>query len=189
MTTASSDKQTLVVEGEILIAMLASDILTEGGYRVVEAYNADEALEILNHRHDVRVMFTDVNMPGTLDGYALARIADMRWPGVGIIVTTAKDMPGRGDLPQNASFLSKPYSPAGLLAAVRAAIDPTAQPIVVHRIAMPDQKSVLPAHDARVDLRPSDTASPLPVLPAGPVGPRHGTGSTAGLAQPLRDAD
>jgi CheY-like chemotaxis protein len=170
VTTASSDKQTLVlvVEDEILIAMLASDILTEGGYRVVEAYNADEALEILNHRHDVRVMFTDVNMPGSLDGYALARIVDMRWPGVGIIVTTAKDMPGRGDLPQNASFLSKPYSPAGLLAAVTAAIDPTAQPIVVHRIAMPDQKSVLPAHDAPVDLRPSDTASPLPVLPAGP---------------------
>jgi CheY-like chemotaxis protein len=176
----------LVTEDETLIAMLASDILTDAGYEVVEVYNADEALAVLNERHDVGVLFTDVNMPGSFDGYALARIVDMRWPGIGIVVTTARDAPGRGELPRKAGFLAKPYSPAGLLATVQAASDPAAQPIRVHRVA-PIEVAHWPATPSEPE---APELSPLHVLPTGPrPTPDFGIGPVGGLAQPLSDAD
>src|SRR4051794_27698124 len=97
----------LIVEDEPLVRMFASDLLTEeGGYRVIEAVNADEALILLETRHDVRLVFTDVDMPGQLNGFALARIVDMRFPGVKVIVTSARSRPGIGDLPKGVPFLS-----------------------------------------------------------------------------------
>jgi CheY-like chemotaxis protein len=79
----------LLVEDEGLVRMLAADILAdEGGYKVIEAVNADEALTFLDVRPDIRVLVADVDVPGNLNGYALARIVDMRWPGVWIIVSS-----------------------------------------------------------------------------------------------------
>src|SRR4051794_37706009 len=109
----------LLVEDETLVRMIASDVLTEdAGCRVIEAGNADEALTLLEVRHDVRLVFTDVDMPGWLNGYALARIVDMRWPGIGVIVASGLNGPGIGDLPKKARFLPKPYSPSTLLGLV-----------------------------------------------------------------------
>jgi CheY-like chemotaxis protein len=108
------------------------DILTEdAGYRVIEAVNADEALILLESRHDVRLVFTDVNMPGSLNGFALARIVDMRFPGIKVIVTSGLARPGVGDLPKGKRFLPKPHAPSALITMVQEMLDETAKPIMV----------------------------------------------------------
>jgi CheY-like chemotaxis protein len=163
----------LLAEDETLVRMIASDILTEdAGFRVLEAGNADEALTLLEVRHDVRLLFTDVDMPGSLNGYALARIADMRWPGIAIIVTSGLTGPGIGDLPKKARFLPKPYSPSTLLNMVRDILGGSAKPIT------------LPQDD------PADEHGAA-VLPAGiKVDQLHtGLGTVGGLAQPLPEPE
>jgi DNA-binding NtrC family response regulator len=113
MTSNNRPTIILLVEDEALVRMLAWDILTEeAGYRVIEAANADEALALLEIRHDVRLVFTDVDMPGSLNGFGLARIVDMRWPGIKVIVTSGKAWPDPGDLPKEMRFLAKPYAPS-----------------------------------------------------------------------------
>jgi CheY-like chemotaxis protein len=108
-TTETRPPVILVVKDETLRRMLAWDILTEdGGYRVIEAVNADEALIMLESRHDVRLVFTDVNMPGSLNGFALARIVDMRFPEVKVIVTSGLAQPGVGDLPKGRGSCPSP---------------------------------------------------------------------------------
>jgi CheY-like chemotaxis protein len=122
----------LVVEDETLLRMLAGDILTEdAGYRVIEAVNADEALILLESRHDVRLVFTDVNMPGALNGFALARIVDMRFPGIKVIVTSGLARPGIGDLPKGKRFLPKPYAPSALITMVQEMLGETAKPVMI----------------------------------------------------------
>ena len=110
----------LVVDDEPLVRMLAHDTLTTGGFDVIEAVSADEALVLINARPDVGLLFTDVNMPGELNGYGLAQLASKKLPALPIIVTSGgPDTPGDGDLPQGAKFLDKPYSPSVLLTLVQ----------------------------------------------------------------------
>lgn len=164
----------LVVEDEALVRMLASDILTEeGGYRVIEAVNADEALILLESRHDVRLVFTDVDMPGQLNGFALARIVDMRFPGIKVIVTSGRTQPGRGDLPKGMPFLSKPYAPSALIRMVKEALGEEGKSIVV---AQPESPAAEPG---------------LSVLPAALKidQPHTGIGLAGGLAQPLPEPE
>ncbi len=131
-TTENKPPIILVVEDEALLRMLAGDILTEdAGYRVIEAVNADEALILLESRHDVRLVFTDVNMPGALNGFALARIVDMRFPGIKVIVTSGLARPGIGDLPKGKRFLPKPYAPSALITMVQEMLGETAKPVMV----------------------------------------------------------
>jgi CheY-like chemotaxis protein len=109
----------LVVEGDPLVRMLAWDILTEdAGCRVIEAVNADEALILLESRHDIRLVFADVNMPRSLNGFALARIVNMRFPGIKVIVTSGQARCGR-PLPKGKRFLPKPYASSALIAMCR----------------------------------------------------------------------
>jgi CheY-like chemotaxis protein len=164
----------LVVEDEALVRMIASDILTEkGGYRVLEAAHAEEALTLLESRHDVRLVFTDVEMPGSLDGFALARIVDMRFPGIKAIVTSGRMTPGAGDLPKGTRFLPKPYAPLALVGMVRGILDEAEKPIMV------------PPQDAPVVEQGSR------VLPAAIKisQPHTGIGAAGGLAQPLPEAE
>jgi len=100
----------LVVEDEILIRMTAVDIITDAGYEVIEAANADEAIQILESRTDIRFIFTDIDMPGSMDGLKLAHAVRHRWPPVKIIVTSGHRHPCQDDLPQGGLFLNKPYS-------------------------------------------------------------------------------
>jgi CheY-like chemotaxis protein len=72
-------------------------------------------LILLESRHDVRLVFTDVNMPGSLNGFALARLIDMRFPQIAVIVTSGLEEPGVGDLPNGTRFLPKPYAPSVLI--------------------------------------------------------------------------
>jgi DNA-binding NtrC family response regulator len=109
----------LITEDEVLIRMMVADELLDAGFRPLEAGTADEALQILDARSDVRVLVTDVKMPGSLDGFALAGIVAGRWPHIGIVVTSGHALPGDAPLPPGAVFLGKPYRMSMLVEVVR----------------------------------------------------------------------
>ena len=88
--------------------MVAVDGLEDAGYRVVEAGSAAEALQILESRGDVGVLFTDINMPGALDGLSLAELVHQRWPQIKLVVTSGRGLPRA--VPDDGKFLTKPYS-------------------------------------------------------------------------------
>ncbi|HEY5338002.1 MAG TPA: response regulator [Rhizomicrobium sp.] len=100
----------LVVEDEPLVRMYAVDVLEEAGYEVIEAVNAEQALAQLDARPDVSVMFTDINMPGKMDGFDLAREVNRRRPDIHLILTSGKMRPDQRALPQIKAFVAKPYT-------------------------------------------------------------------------------
>jgi CheY-like chemotaxis protein len=104
----------LLVEDEPLVRELGIDLLQEAGFRVLEARTADEAFELLKNRPDVHVIFTDVDMPGSLNGFEFARLVHQGWPDIPILVTSGKMQPGPGDLPDNATFMGKPFRPEAI---------------------------------------------------------------------------
>ena len=110
----------LLVEDEVLVRMVVADVLSEAGFTVLESASAEEALRLLETRPDVQVLFTDVNMPGALDGLGLAQTVHERSPGVGILIGSGRIRPGVGELPVGARFITKPYAPSTLTDAVRA---------------------------------------------------------------------
>jgi two-component system, response regulator PdtaR len=101
----------LIVEDEALVRLSAVCMLEDAGFRMIEATNSDEALELLTADSDVQLLFTDVNMPGTIDGFALARQVRDRWPHIGIMVVSAKQEPQPDELPAGSRFEQKPYCP------------------------------------------------------------------------------
>ena len=108
----------LVVE-DFLIRMHAAEMIEEAGFEVVEASNADEAVAILEARLDIAVVFTDIQMPGSMDGLKLARAVRDRWPPIHIVATSGLVDVRIGDLPNGGRFLPKPYSPAQVIGALR----------------------------------------------------------------------
>ncbi len=112
----------LLVEDEPLVRLTQVDILREAGFWVAEADNADEAFEILRRRQDVRAVLTDVDMPGSLDGFEFARLVAQGWPEVGVLVISGKAFPEEGDLPSSAQFLAKPTRPEILLEKLEALV-------------------------------------------------------------------
>ena len=107
----------LIVEDEFLIAISVATVFQKAGFETVEASNADEAIAILKKR-DVDLIFTDVRMPGSMDGLKLARYVRDRWPPVKIMVTSGHHMVQNGDLPDGGVFLPKPYTDAAVVAAI-----------------------------------------------------------------------
>lgn len=100
----------LVVEDEYLILIDTSSFLEAAGFTVYEASNAAEAIHLLELHKEIRLVFTDINMPGSMDGLALAHYVRHRWPPVKIIVTSGyKKMKGN-DLPVGALFIEKAHS-------------------------------------------------------------------------------
>jgi CheY-like chemotaxis protein len=99
----------LVAEDEALVRQLSVLELEDAGYHVIEAANAGQAIAILETGTPVDVLFTDVNMPGEMDGIRLARFVHSHWPEIRLIVTSGRaDIPER-DLPDDGRFLRKPY--------------------------------------------------------------------------------
>ncbi len=108
----------LIVEDEPLIRFSTLDALEEVGHSVLEAGNADEALVLFRNAPDIDVVFTDVNMAGSMDGIQLAqRIRAMR-PSIGIIITSGVVNLDPMLLPANTVFLPKPYQHDRLLASI-----------------------------------------------------------------------
>jgi two-component system, response regulator PdtaR len=106
----------LVVEDETLVRMFMTDFLDEAGFKVFEAVNADEALTVLEARPDVQAVVTDIEMPGSMNGIALAHVIRQCWPG--IIVTSGRQRPGPDDLPDEVVFLAKPYLPETVITVI-----------------------------------------------------------------------
>lgn len=100
----------LVVEDESLIRMAIADHLQESGFHVLEAKNADQALILLAERSDIGILFTDVDMPGSIDGVELARAARDLWSAIRIYVTSGLWRLNDGELPTDSVFVSKPYN-------------------------------------------------------------------------------
>jgi CheY-like chemotaxis protein len=113
----------LIVEDELLLRMDAADAIKSGGYEVVEAANADDAIEILESRLDITVVFTDIQMPGSMDGLKLARAVRGRWPPIKIVATSGLVDVGEKDLPEGGRFLPKPYHARQLAAVLRELIE------------------------------------------------------------------
>jgi two-component system, response regulator PdtaR len=108
MTTAN--RAILVVEDELLLRLMAVEIVEDAGFEALAAATADEALSILELRaDDVRLVFTDVQMPGSMDGLRLAHTVRDRWPPVELIITSGRCLIGANDLPDRGRFIPKPY--------------------------------------------------------------------------------
>ena len=112
----------LIVDDEAVLRFIASDVLEDNGFRVLEAEDAKTALKVLADHPDVKVLFTDVNMPGALDGLDLAREAHVRWPTIKLVVTSGRPKPADRDIPGNSRFVAKPYSPDSLVSEIRKAL-------------------------------------------------------------------
>jgi CheY-like chemotaxis protein len=112
----------LVVEDETLVRLAICEDLASEGYEVLTATNAEEAIEILESRNDIVTVFTDIEMPGSMDGLKLAAAVRYRWPPVNIVVTSGKSRPHDAQMPENAQFIGKPYQAADVLRAFRAFI-------------------------------------------------------------------
>lgn len=103
----------VVVDDDVFERMGASGMFLDAGYRVLEAGDADEALRLFEENTDIRLLFSDVSMPGSMSGSDLAcRVAE-RWPRVGIIITSGRPRPTL--LPLSSLFHAKPYEPAAVL--------------------------------------------------------------------------
>jgi CheY-like chemotaxis protein len=109
----------LIVEDEFLLRMDSAEMIETAGFKVVQAGNADEAIAILQVRPAIHVVFTDIQMPGTMDGLKLARFVRDRWPPIKIVATSGLVKVGAEDLPVGSVFLPKPYRGAQVVAALR----------------------------------------------------------------------
>jgi two-component system, response regulator PdtaR len=113
MTARAPTRQcpVLVVEDEELLRLSVDGFLEEAGFEVIDAADADAALEILARRPDVRVLFTDIQMPGAIDGMELARRVHEHWPQVLLLITSGNSRPSTAEIADHGHFLPKPYRP------------------------------------------------------------------------------
>ena len=109
----------LVVEDEALLRMSIVDALLDAGFQALEADNAHAALDLLNSNDQIRAVFTDVDMPGSIDGLMLARLVRDRWPPIKIIVTSGHRSLNSEALPVEGRFFGKPYATDDVIASIR----------------------------------------------------------------------
>lgn len=109
----------LVVEDEPIVRLFASDIIEDAGFEVLQAADANDAISTLEERSDIRVVFTDVDMPGGMDGIMLAICIRERWPDIQVIITSGRPWPQETKLPKNMVFFPKPYRQDRVLETVR----------------------------------------------------------------------
>ena len=112
----------LVVEDEPFIRLAAVGLVEEAGFVALEATNADQAIAVMEANPDVRLVFTDVDMPGTMDGVKLAHYIRGRWPPVQLIVASGKAIVTENDLPKGTRFFSKPYADHAIVDTIRAMV-------------------------------------------------------------------
>jgi DNA-binding NtrC family response regulator len=108
----------LVVDDEELLRLYAGGVLENHGFKVVEAENAAAALKFLEANSNVRLLFTDIQMPGKLNGMDLAREVHARWPDVLLVITSGQTCPSPADIPDDGRFIGKPYRAADLISEV-----------------------------------------------------------------------
>ena len=109
----------LIVEDEPLVRLDAIRSIENAGFEVIEAANADEAIRVLENRSDIRVVFTDIHMPGSMDGLKLAHAVRNRWPPIKIIVTSGRGQVSEQELPEGGRFIAKPYEATQVIDTIR----------------------------------------------------------------------
>jgi len=109
----------LVVESEPAVRAVAVEALEDEGFEVIETSTADHAATILQHRDDIRVVFTDVAMPGDLNGFDLARLAGTLYPEIAVIVVSGALPSGFSGVAPDAHFLPKPYRMTRVIGLIR----------------------------------------------------------------------
>ena len=107
----NENRVVLVVEDDELMRMHAADLVRDLGFQVIEAANADDAISLLESSRDVTVVFTDIQMPGSMDGLRFVAAVRDRWPPIALLVTSGQLSLPDTALPQGARFVAKPYSP------------------------------------------------------------------------------
>lgn len=123
MSTHSNDvPNVLVVEDEMMLRMKAVDIVEDAGFTSVEAVDADQALSILESRSDISLLFTDIQMPGSMDGLKLAHAVHERWPDIKIILVSGRVTPTDAEKPVNSRFFGKPLSDRKMIRQLQAMI-------------------------------------------------------------------
>jgi DNA-binding NtrC family response regulator len=113
---ATEQQIVLVVEDEALIRFNIVDALEAAGFIVHEACNVEEAVTVLNAYPEIKAVFTDVDMPGSMDGLKLAAVVYAEWPKTKIIVTSGHRNVTPADIPVQSRFFMKPYNPSTIIA-------------------------------------------------------------------------
>src|SRR5580692_7396500 len=126
----------LVVEDEMMLRMRAVDIVEDAGFTPIEAVNADQALAILESRSDVDLLFTDIQMPGSMDGLKLAYAVHERWPSIKIILVSGKLTPTDGERPTDSRFFGKPLEVKQMIAEIQEMIGQGALKIIPPNISV-----------------------------------------------------
>jgi two-component sensor histidine kinase/CheY-like chemotaxis protein len=130
MSTDSPVPNVLIVEDEMVLRMRAVDIVEDAGFCPVEAVNADEALSILESRSDISLLFTDIQMPGSMDGLKLAHAVHDRWPGIKIILVSGRVTPTEAEKPADSRFFGKPLGVEQMVGELQAMVGAGALKIV-----------------------------------------------------------
>lgn len=135
----------LIVEDELVLRMRAVNIVEDAGFNPVEAVDADEALSILEARSDISALFTDIQMPGSIDGLKLAHAVHERWPSIRIILVSGRIAPLEADRPADSRFFGKPVPDATMIAQLQEMLG--TESLKVLRPSLPVVAEYAPAHD------------------------------------------
>jgi two-component sensor histidine kinase/ActR/RegA family two-component response regulator len=141
----------LIVEDEMMLRMRAVDIVEDAGFRSVEAVNADEAMSILESRSDISLLFTDIQMPGSMDGLKLAHTVHNRWPDIKIILVSGQVKPSEAERPADSRFFDKPLGIQQMIAELQVMVGDGALKILPSPVAPP---AATPIHTAAPDEPP-----------------------------------
>jgi two-component sensor histidine kinase/CheY-like chemotaxis protein len=134
----------LVVEDEMVLRMRAVDIVEDAGFTPVEAVNADEAIAILESRSDIDLLFTDIQMPGSMDGLKLAHAVHDRWPTIKIILVSGQVKPSDAERPADSRFFGKPLGVGQMINELQAMVGEGALKILPQAPAIQPGASIDP---------------------------------------------
>src|SRR3954467_10596592 len=134
----------LVVEDELLLRMRAVNMVEDAGFTSVEAVDADEALAILESRSDIELLFTDIQMPGSMDGLKLAHAVHERWPAIKIILVSGQLNLTDDDKPADSLFFGKPLDVKQMIAEMQGMMGNGALKIVPDDVSAIIAKAVPP---------------------------------------------
>ena len=152
----------LIVEDEMILRMRAIDIVEDAGFHPIEAVNADQAISILESRSDISLLFTDIQMPGSIDGLMLAHAVHSRWPAIKIILVSGQVNPSEAERPADSRFFGKPLGVEQMVTELQAMVGAGALTIVPDATVQPADEAL----DAAAPMDPSPRSAQEAVLSA-----------------------